>query len=82
MSVYTFEQFGSNFIVPLISIVNHFSKKDMRKIIKNLVSIQSDETKQMLFDTYKCSKPKTERQVVNIISRSVELYRFDEMNKK
>ena len=74
---YTFDQFAEKYIVALIKVVNYIPKSDMRKIIKELVSLQSEGTKLMLHETYKGFNPKTERQIVNIIARSVELYRFD-----
>ena len=77
--VYTFEDFASKYIVAMINIVNHLPKKEMRKIIKNLVSIQSDGTKQMLIETY---NKKTERQIVNVIQRTTELYRFHKEEMK
>ena len=77
--VYTFEDFASKYIVAMINIVNHLPKKEMRKIIKNLVSIQSDGTKQMLIETY---NKKTERQIVNVIERTTELYRFHKEEMK
>ena len=77
IDAYTFEEFAELYIVTLIKVVNYFSKKEMRKLIKMLVSKQTNGTKEMLLETYKGVKPKTERQIVNIIARSVELYRFD-----
>ena len=73
--IYTFEEFAEKYIVTMMKVVNYIPKPDMRKIIKELVSMQSEDTKQMLLETYK--EAKTERQIVNIIARSVELYRFD-----
>ena len=72
--VYTFEDFATKYIVAMINIVNHLPKKEMRKIIKNLVSFQSEETKQMLLETY---NKKTERQIVNVIQITTELYIFN-----
>ena len=77
--VYTFEDFATKYIVAMINIVNHLPKKEMRKIIKNLVSFQSEETKQMLLETY---NKKTERQIVNVIQRTTELYRFHKEEMK
>lgn len=77
--VYTFEDFASKYIVAMINIVNYLPKKEMRKIIKNLVSIQSDGTKQMLIETY---NKNTERQIVNVIERTTELYRFHKEEMK
>ena len=75
--IYTFDEFAEKYIINLIKVVNYIPKPDMRKIVKRLVSMQTEETKQMLLETYKGFNPKTERQIVNIIARSVELYRFD-----
>jgi hypothetical protein len=73
---FTFEEFFNKYIKLLIVLCNASSdKKNFRKTVKNIIKFQTESTKQNLKDTY---KKDTERQVVDCVTRSIELYRITE----
>ena len=71
---FTAIEFFTKYMEILIMLCNASpDKKHFRKTIKKIVSIQTNVTKQNLIDFY---GKQTERQVVNCLSMSIELYRF------
>lgn len=71
---FTFTEFVNKYFKILIVLCNSTqNKREFRKIVKKIISFQTDITKQNLFDTYKKT---TERQVVDFLTKSVELYRI------
>lgn len=71
---FTFEEFFNVYVKLLIVLCNASpDKKHFRKTVKNIIKFQTEFTKQNLKDTY---KKDTERQIVDCITRSIELYRI------
>ena len=70
----TFTKFCEKYFPSLVLIVNcGVSKEEIRKIIKNIISMQTDFTKNNLM--IEMPKRNTERKLVNWLSQAVELYR-------
>lgn len=71
---FTAVEFLNNYIEILIMLCNASQdKQNFRKTIKKIISFQTDTTKINLMDFY---SKQTERQLVNCLTRSVELYRY------
>jgi len=72
-------EFFTKYMELLIMLCNASSdKKYFRKTVKKIISLQTEVTKQNLMNFY---YKETERQVVNCLTNSVELYRFKKETK-